>query len=356
MKSPVRRAFSIPEFLIVGGLSFLYSLPVHAKSMRKDLVMMTNGDRFTGEVKSLQNGVLYVKTDYVADNIGVDWAQVQRVESSAVYQITLINGVHVTGKIKRESSDELRSEDFSVQNTSGTTRVPASSVAEISGQKENFWHQLSGSIDAGYSFTSGNSQTTINNDARVRYVAPNWITGAALSNSFSGQTGASRTNRTDVTIAIERFLSHNSYVGLLNDYLHSTQQDLQLRATLGGGYGRYWIRTNTGDLRWIAGTVYAWESFRTVSRRPSDSNAEGLVGVVYDAYRFKFGEVHVQAFLFPGLSDSGRIRAMINNSLNIRLINNFYLKLGFWDNYDSRPPATAKNNELGVTSSIGWSF
>jgi len=327
----------------------------HATS-RKDVVVMNNGDRFTGEVKALQNGVLYVKTDYVDQNIGVDWAQVQSVESSAVYQVTLTNGAHLAGKIKRVSPEEEKGQEFVIESGGGATKVGASQVAEISTQKSTFLRQLTGSIDAGYSYTSGNSQKTINNDVSASYATPNWIAGVSLSTSFSGQAGAAKANRIDGTLNGERFLSHNSYLGLYNDYLHSSQQDLDLRITVGGGYGRYWIRSNTTGLRWILGAVYANETFSTVSGQPSDSNVEGLVGASYDSYRFRFGEIHLQAALFPGMSDAGRIRASTNNTVKIKLVNNFYFALSFWDNYDSRPPATAKKNEFGASSSLGWSF
>jgi hypothetical protein len=57
------------------------------------------------------------------------------------------------------------------------------------------------------------------------------------------------------------------------------------------------------------------------------------------------------------MSDSGRIRLTTNNSLTIALPNNFHLTFSFWDNFDRRPKiATAKGNELGVSSGIGWSF
>jgi hypothetical protein len=323
---------------------------------RKDIVIMNNGDRFTGEVKSLQNGVLYLKTDYVAENIGVDWAQVQRIESTAVFQITLVNGKHLTGKIKRETPEKTKTDEFSIVNPSGSLEVPSANVAEFSTQKETFWRQLKGSIDAGYSYTSGNGQTTINNDADATYATPNWVSGASLSTSYSGQSDASHTNRIDGTVTVDRFLNHNSYLGLYNDYLHSSQQDLSLRATIGGGYGRYWIRTNTSTLRWLGGVVYTNETFSTTSGAPNDSNVEGLLGAAYDSYRFRFGEIHLQAVIFPGLTDAGRIRVTTNNALRIKLVNNFYFSVGFWDNFDSRPPVSAKNNELGVSSSIGWTF
>jgi hypothetical protein len=39
-----------------------------AQAKRKDVVNMNNGDHFTGQVKRLQNGLLYVETDYVSGN------------------------------------------------------------------------------------------------------------------------------------------------------------------------------------------------------------------------------------------------------------------------------------------------
>jgi len=45
-----------------------------------------------------------------------------------------------------------------------------------------------------------------------------------------------------------------------------------------------------------------------------------------DKYRFKFGEVHVQAYVFSGLSDSGRIRTTTNNSLRVKTDEQFLLQ------------------------------
>jgi putative salt-induced outer membrane protein YdiY/sRNA-binding regulator protein Hfq len=332
------------------------SFPTQAKTLRGDSVTMMNGDRLTGEVKKLQNGVLYFKTDYVDSNIAIDWNQIKAVETSATFQVTLVNGIHMTGKIRRVPGAPKTEEEFIIMAAGGDTRLPASAIAEISSQKDTFLRQLKGSIDVGYSFTSGNNQTTLNTDASATYTTPRWTIGESVSTSFSGQSGAARTNRLDDIISVERFLSRNSYLGGVNEYLHSSQQDLNLRITAGGGYGRYLIRTNTTNLRWIGGAVYTWEDYDQISGQPRNSNVEGLIGAAYDSYRFKFGEIHLRASLFPGLSDSGRIRSTTNNALKIKLTNNFYFTIGFWDNYDSRPPLTAKKNELGVSSSIGWSF
>jgi hypothetical protein len=326
-----------------------------AKELRGDVVIMKNGDRFTGEVKSLQSGVLYFDATYVASNIGLDWAQVQEVQSKATYLITLASGMHMTGKIEKVPVSQEATEDVTIHSEDHDIHVPSANIVEMSIQKSSIWRQLKGSLDAGVSFTSGNSQVNVTTNAVASYSTPKWAATASLGTSFDDQSGGIKTNRNDASFSGQRFFSRNSYLGGLVDLLHSSQQDLDLRTTAGGGYGRYWKRTGTTDLRWIAGVVYTKESFATVTS-PSDSNAEGLLGVVFDSFRFKLGEVHMQVLVFPGLSDSGRIRTTTNNSLVIKLTNNFHFTLSFWDNYDSRPPATAKNNELGLSSGIGWSF
>jgi hypothetical protein len=131
---------------------------------------------------------------------------------------------------------------------------------------------------------------------------------------------------------------------------------LNLRTTLGGGYGRFLKRTTNSNLSWLGGFVYVHESFDTTAAQPSDQNVEAVLGLQYSLVRFNFGDFESQARVFPGLTDAGRLRVTTNNSVTIKLRNNFHLSFTFWDNFDSRPPATAKRNELGLSSGIGWSF
>jgi putative salt-induced outer membrane protein YdiY len=342
-------------FSVLLILALLVVGSAEAKILRGDVVTMKNGDRFTGEVKRLESGVLYIETYYAANNLEVDWTQVENVKSTATYLITFANGIHMTGQLERLPGTDTKGGEVTILNGDRAVHMPSADVIEISSQKSSFWRQLQGSIDAGTSFTSGNSQIAANTDINVAYATPKWTAAAALGTSYGDQTGGTKTNRNDASFSGERFLSRNAYLGGLVDFLHSSQQDLDLRTTLGGGYGRYWKRTGTTQLRWLGGVVYTQENFSTVTQ-PSDSNAEGLLGVDYDSYRFKVGEIHLQVLVFPGLSDYGRVRTTTTDSLVIKLTNNFHFTFSFWDNYDSRPPATAKNNELGLSSAIGYSF
>jgi putative salt-induced outer membrane protein YdiY len=340
-------------FFLVLLLACLCSL---AQAGRKDIVIMNNGDHFTGEVKRLQNGLLYLETDYVSGNIALDWNQVQSVESTATYRIILNNGRILIGKIERTSSAVANNEDFLIREATEEVQVPSTAIASIDSKKPTFWRQLQGNIDFGYSFTSGNSQSTLNADTGVAYKTAGWEAATSFESTFNGQSGASKTNREDLQATLKKFLNRNSFVATLSDFLHSSQQDLTLRSTLGGGYGHFLKRTTNSNLAWLGGFVYVKESFATTAGRPSGQNMEGVVALQYNYIRFNFGDFNSQLQAFPGLTDAGRIRLKTNNSLTLKLRNNFHLAFTFWDNYDSQPPPTARKNELGISSGIGWSF
>jgi hypothetical protein len=124
---------------------------------------------------------------------------------------------------------------------------------------------------------------------------------------------------------------------------------------MGGGVGRYLFRTNTGFLTLIGGTVYTRERFSPV-KQDADQNIEGLAGAEYQRLRFDRYTLQSQIYVFPGLSDLGRVRATPKLTFNVKLPSNFYSNLSFWDNFDSRPPPNSKGNEFGISSGMGWTF
>lgn len=324
-------------------------------AQRPDLVVMKNGDRFTCTVKKLQGGVLYIDTDYISGSTGLDWAQVEKVESPSAFQITLDDGTRSVGAIQRAVSGE-KGQEFIIKSNGVERRTSAASVVDIESQKSNFWHQLEGGIDVGYDFTSGNSQASLTTNANAKYETTRWMASVIDTTSFSSETDASRTNLVDIQGQEGVFFKRNwTYYGL-EDFLHSSQQSLELRTTLGGGVGRYLFRTNSTWLALIGGAVYTHENFTPTIQRGSDQNIEGLAGIQYQLLRFDRYSLQSQALVFPGLSDPGRIRATPKITFNMKLRNNFYTNLSFWDNYDSRPPANSKGNELGISSGVGWTF
>jgi putative salt-induced outer membrane protein YdiY len=354
MTTTVLTFLRVSGFFLVALFLACFSSP--ARELRKDTIVMNNGDRITGQVKRLQNGLLYVEMPYVSGNIGLDWNQVDSVQSTATFQIVLNNGHRLRGTIEKISAEKGKNEDFLIHEATEEVQVPSASVANIDPNKSAFWQQLQGSIDFGYTFTSGNGQSALNADTNAIYKTTGWEAATSFDTTYGGQTGADSSNREEVQAAVSRFLGRNSFVTGLSDFLHSSQQDLTLRTTLGGGYGRYLRRTTNTNLSWLGGVAYIHENFDTSIGKPSNQSMEAVVGLEYSYIRFDLGEFDSQLRVYPGLTDSGRVRLTTNNSLTIRLRNNFHLAFTFWDNFDSRPPSTARKNALGTSTGIGWSF
>jgi len=299
---------------------------------------------------------LFLETDYVSGNIALDWNQVQSVQSTAIYRIVLNNGKILEGKIERASGEKAGSDDVKIHEATEEVQLPSTDISSMDTKKPTFWRQLQGSINFGYSYASGNGQSSLNLNTDATYKTKAWEVVTSVTSTFSGQSGAASTNVQELDTSFVKFLGRNSYVASLTDFLHSSRQDINLRTTLGGGYGRYLKRTTNSNLAWLGGIVYINESFDTTAGQPSDQSMEAVLGLQYSYVRFNFGEFDSQVRVFPGLTDSGRVRATTNNALTIKLRNNFQLQFTFWDNFDSRPPTTARKNELGISSGIGWSF
>jgi putative salt-induced outer membrane protein YdiY len=345
----------IQAFVFLSFLQMLNGSPCPGKVNRHDTVIMKNGDRLTGEVKKLEQGVLYIETDYFSGSVGVDWLQVEKVESKATFQIVLSDGKRISGSISKEAVS-VEGEDFKVHAPTADVPVSGVDVVQIESQKQTFWRQLKGSIDFGYNFTSGNNQSSLSTSASAVYPAEHWAAGSSYTISFSGQSGGTTTNLFESQTFAERFLNRNSFVLGLGDFLHSSQQNLSLRTTLGGGYGRYLKRSNQNSLRWLVGADYSKGNYQAGLNQPTQNNVELLLGAEYQLFHFDRYTLQSQFLLFPGLSDFGRVRFTTNDTFSMRLSNNFHLNFSFWDNFDSNPPLSAKKNATGLSTGLGWTF
>ena len=71
---------------------------------KDDVVIMKNGDKFTGEIKPLQYGELILKSDYMKDSVHLDWRQVDVLQSKDTFIAGLSNGERVTGCLGKKTN------------------------------------------------------------------------------------------------------------------------------------------------------------------------------------------------------------------------------------------------------------
>lgn len=356
MKIPVvRTPFSreltalIVVLMVLAGSAF-------GKS-KDDVVVMKNGDRLTGEIKGLEHGVLSFKAAYMVDSVQLDWDRVERLESKDTFVVGLNTGIRVTGGIAKVAATSDSDKDFKIVEASSTIVVKPTEVVGIQQHETNFWDQLTGSINYGFSFSSGNSSTNSSLGANVGYATEKNGIQLASTQQFDSQSGGKNTNRFTFDSQYARTITGKWIAAGLFSLLKSNQQDLDLRSTYGGGMGRRLIQTGKTTLTTLGGAVYTHESYSTqTSAVPTYNNAEGLAGLNFSTYRFKTLGITSQLLIFPSISDPGRVRLSSQSGVQIEIVRNLYWNFGLYDNVDSRPPVAAPKNDLGITTSLGWKF
>jgi putative salt-induced outer membrane protein YdiY len=339
----------------------LLLLPTSSIGKRKDdVVVMTNGDKFTGEIKTLQYGELVFKSGYMKDDVRLDWKQVKILQSQDAFIVGLSDGKRITGLISKEAidaGDPEKSNEFKIVAEGTTVDVAASDVIAIGQREVSFWNQLTGSISYGFDFASGNKATTSSLNADAAFRTTKNSVQLTTGSQFSSQANAKNTNRFTFDSQYARMLSQRWLAAGLFSLLKSNQQDLQLRSTYGAAMGRRLVQTDKTALIVLAGGAYSHESYvPQLDTEPVRNNAESLLGVTFSTFRFSTLNLNSRTILFPSLSDPGRLRISSQSNLRIELIRNFNWNFQLYENYDTRPPIHAPKNDLGLTTSIGWTF
>lgn len=319
-----------------------------------DVVVMKNGDRFTGEIKGLTHGELSFKASYMTASVRLNWEDVERLDSKDPFIVSLIDGQRISGFIEtalKDGEGALRIGRSGVAST-----VPHSTVIGIEQQETSFWNQLSGSLDFGFSFARGNNTADSSFAMNLIYRTRRNLFSLDGSSDFN-RNSAESTARHALTFQQQRMLNEKWFTAAIADFLHSDQQELSLRSTFGGGLGRKIYQTDRTLLTTIGGAVFTRESYSSnIGGTPERNNAEALIGMQFTTFRFKTMDIRAATSFFPSLSDPGRFRIGAEGNLKIELVRNVYWKFRVYENFDNKPPVNAPRNDSGVSSSLGWSF
>lgn len=351
--SEVQRKRGRPGLIIV--LNLLVVVTALAKNV-DDVVVLKNGDRLTGEIKGLQRGELRVKSDYMAEAVRLDWAKVERLESKSTFMILLVDGKLVTDVMRLLPTNSGEIPNFIIGSSDQTLRVPQLDVIRITPADRQFWKRLEGSIDFGFSYTSGNAQYQTQLTATTTYRTGDHSFTGSIDSAFSGQTEGTSLTRNQLNFDYRKQLNERWYVGGLFDLLRSDQQSLRLRTSVGGLFGRNLKQTEHTRLSVYGGIVGTRENYSESIGTPRTTNADAIAGADFATFRFNSVDIRSRFSLFPSLTTPGRTRLQATSDLRIKIVKDLWWGFHVYENYDSKPPVRADKNDLGVSTSLGWKF
>jgi hypothetical protein len=270
--------------------------------------------------------------------------------------ILTVDGKLMTDVIRLLPGNSSEIANFVIGNANQSIKVNQLDVIRITPADRQFWKRLEGSIDFGFSFTSGNDQYQTQLAATTTYRTGDHSYTASVESALSGQTEGTSLTRNQFSFDYRKQLGRRWYVGGLFDLLRSDQQSLNLRTSVGGLFGRNVVQTERTRLSVLGGIVGTRENYSESIGTPRSTNADAIVGADFATFRFNSADIRSRFSLFPSLTTPGRRRMLVTSDLRIKIVKDLWWGFHLYENFDSKPPVRADKNDLGVSTSLGWKF
>lgn len=337
-----------------------------SSSVFADQVVMSNGDRLTGKIIRKDGDSVVIQTES-AGTVKIAWSAVERIISDEPLSLTLEDGKVIQGKVQAEEN-KLKVETTDAQEVAlslaevKVVRTPEEQQAFELQQKRlreakitDFWN---GTVDAGFSLTSGNSKTqtftsALNASRETKGNKLSVYTNALrVENSTSGQPTITAESvwggaRYDMNFE-DKWFAYGA-----GDFEYNLPQKLNIRAVLGTGLGYRAARGDKTDLDWTFGVTNNYENFTGGVQRNS---AEGSLGQEIKhkiTPRLKFNQ---KVIFYPNISRMGEFRATFDSTVQNDINNWLGLYVTVGNRYNSRPILQTQRNDFVLSTGLRVSF
>lgn len=340
--------------LAVALCCLLFVTPSFARE-KTDVIIMKNGDRFTGEIKGLKAGVLYVSMKYILGTSSIEWSEVARVESKQLFLVKAEDGSVYTGTLNTTGAPGGRPVTIEVAEVAGKkVEIDPPQIVTMDVTSDRVIERFNGTIASGIIYSKGNQSTQYNLGAQINYPRERWAAGASFSSTLADSTGADRSTRNQLNLdAFHLMRSKNWFYDGVGVFLQSSEQGINRQATGGGGVGRFLKNTNQTQISVFGG--FAGQNTAYVDT-PSQNIASGLIAANIQFFRFNKTNATVTAFLLPAISQPGRVKFNLNATYYLKIVGNLDWNVSFYSNFDSQPPNHLSGSDFGSTSGLSWKF
>ncbi|MEN8224151.1 MAG: DUF481 domain-containing protein [Bacteroidota bacterium] len=320
-------------------------------SSKTDTVYLKNGDRISGEVKRMEFGILFLKTDGLG-TIKIEFDRISTFYAKERFTVRLSNGLRFFGSIDTAGMEGhviLRVNEFRIPE-------PLQEIVELYPVKNAFWQRLDGAIDIGYSYTKASSISQINLDGNLDYRMEKSFTSFRAGFIITDQEDMPRIRKQDYTFSYRRIIKRKWFAAGAIGAQQNTELGVNYRYWGGPAVGNNLVNNNLHVLNGLIGLLVMTEG----SAADSVINSiEGLIQVDYRIFRFSNPEIDVKSHInmYPSLTTVGRYRMEYDLNARIEIFDDFYFGVRVYDTYDSKPvDNTAANNDWGITTSVGYSW
>jgi hypothetical protein len=315
-----------------------------------DVVTFKNGDRLTGEVKSLERGRLRFKTE-ATDTINIEWDNVAYLSSDQNIQVETILGARFLGHLGRSEDKFI----LIVETRSGPIALNNIQVVLMTPIEEKGVNRLDGDITAGYNFTKANEVEQLNIGLDLKFRTETRILSLSWDSILTDSLENDANQRESLDLDFTRLLRDRWLLGGNINLNRNDELGIDLRTSVGGSGGRIVSQSDHSSLILMGGLMFTREDLADSTIDQDTIEATGTL--TWDWFRFDSPELDLSTSLqvIPNLTDTGRVRGELDIKLKWEMIEDLFWELSYYHSYDNRPPEN-KNNDYGIITSIGYDF
>lgn len=223
-------------------LLFLMTLLILHATGFADEVKMKNGDRITGKITQLKDGMLKIETKY-AGILGIDWKEVETLQTDEAVIVLLKDESAVRTTFPGDAGKRLSSDGNILRG------VDLSNVAAINPDPPSTGTLYSGKVNAGISISDGNTQkSAFSTDGEwvARAVEDRWTLGWRMNQEKT--EGRKTADYLSGYAKYDYFITEKWYALANVAAERDTISNLDLRLDMGVGTGYQFIETKTDTL------------------------------------------------------------------------------------------------------------
>lgn len=345
------------KFVYPGALKPFVLCFLFLAALRADVIVMKNGDRFTGSVVKSDNKTLTFKSEY-AGQVNLPWDAVVDLKTDKPVTLDTKNGAAVVGPVTTQGQALEVGTQQVLKTDVATIRSEAEQQKYERMQNPKLFDLWAGYVDLGLSKTQGNSKTTslnINGNAnRVTAYDKTTVTFTSVYSS-SNVTGA-RATTADArrgTVSYNRNLSPHMFLVGEGNFESDALQNLNFRFAPSVAVGYHVRKRENSVFDIFAGGSYDREYFAGGERR---SFGEGLLGEELTQKISNNTTLHEKFTFYPNLTSRGdyRIAFDANSATTLRKWLSWQVTIS--DRLLSNPVNNNQQNDLLISTGFRITF
>lgn len=326
-------------FTLIGFLAFA----------QNDSLVFNKNILIVGEVKSMDRGVVHVKTDFSDKDFAIEWDKIKSINTETYFLILTSFKTRHYGLLKSSSDTTLM-----IVNFSNNIELKLEDIVMLVPFEEKFGDRFSAAIDFGFSLTKANNLKQLTSRSSLGYKAKKWSSEAVFNYLGSVSENADTVKRAEGGIVFQYLFYDKWFISFTESALSATEQNLRYRLNTRLGLGRFIVHTNRSQ--WTARFGVNRNNERFTDNTPNRNSWESYVGTEVDL--FDIGDLNLVTRInaYKGITESSRWRVDGVFDVKYDLPLDLYIKAGISFNYDNIPAEDASTFDYVLQTGLGWEW